>query len=470
MEQLAARSPAFARPAAVSVPSKWLALLATSLGIFMSSLDATIVNVAFPEISRSFPDATRATLSWVLNGYTIAFAALLIVAGRVADRYGRKRVFLSGLFLFTAASMLCGLAPGEQALIAARVVQGIGAAMIIPSSLALLLTAWPAEQRATAVGLWGAVAAVAAATGPSLGALIVDGPGWRWAFYINLPVGLGAAWLGSRVLAESRGATETGRLDLAGVALISVAMGALALGIVQGREWGWWSANTIASFAAAVGAVAAFLAQERRHPAPVVDLALFRVRSFAVANVAMFVFCVGFFSMLLGNVLFLTSVWEYSTLRAGLAITPTPLMAALVSVPAGKYAAKHGYRGMLFFGSVLAASATGWWVGGLGSDPAYAREYLLSAVILGAGVGLTFAHLSGAAVAALPPANFAVGSAVTQTFRNVGAMTGVALLVAVLGTPETEAAAASAFDDVFTLSAGGFALAGALTLFLARKR
>ena len=469
MEQLTARSPVLPIPGVIALPSKWIALIATSLGIFMASLDATIVNVAFPEISRSFPDASRANLSWVLNGYTIAFGALLIVSGRLADRYGRKRLFFSGLSVFTTASVLCGLAPDENFLIGSRVLQGVGAAMILPSSLALLLAAWPAEQRATAVGLWGSVGAIAAATGPSLGALIVDGPGWRWAFLINVPVGLAGAWLGSKVLRESRAQQEASRLDFVGVGLISLAMGSLALGVVQGRDWGWTSPAILASFATAIASIGLFIAQEARHPAPVVQLSLFRVRSFAVANVAMLAFGIGFFSMLLGTILFLTSVWDYSTLRAGLAVTPTPILAALTAGPAGKFASKHGYRGMLFVGSILAAAATSWFAFAVGSSPDYLREWFGPALILGIGVGLSFAHLSGAAVASLPPANFAVGSAVSQTFRNVGAMAGVALLVAVLGTPATVAESGDAFQNVFALSAAAFALSGVVALALARK-
>ena len=470
MEQLSARSPSIALPGVVAVPSKWLALLATSLGVFMASLDATIVNVAFPEISRSFPDATRAHLSWVLNGYTIAFGALLIVSGRIADRYGRKRVFFSGLAVFTVASLLCGIAPNEQLLVASRVVQGVGASMILPSSLALLLSAWPASERATAVGLWGSVAAIAAATGPSLGALIVDGPGWRWAFLLNLPVGLFAAWLGARVLRESRAERSETRLDIPGVALITVAMGTLSLGLVQGRDWGWTSPEVIGSLLAALVATTLFILQEARHPAPVVPLGLFRARSFAVSNLAMLAFGIGFFSMLLGTVLFLTSVWEYSTLRAGLAITPTPLVAAMLAGPGGRFAARHGYRGMLAAGSSLAAAATLWMALAVGGSPDYLREWFIPALVLGAGIGLTFAHLSGAAVAGLPPANFAVGSAVSQTFRNVGSMTGIAILVAVLGTPDTKAESMDAFETAFLVSSSAFALSAVIALGLARKR
>jgi EmrB/QacA subfamily drug resistance transporter len=474
MEQLSARRQPISVPVSAAtgsrVDAKWFVLLATSLGIFMGSLDATIVNVAFPSIGRTFPDASRASLSWILNGYTIAFAALLIVSGRMADRFGRRKVFFSGLAVFTAASVACGIAPTEDTLIAARVVQGAGAALMIPSSLGLLLAGWPTEQRATAVGLWGAVSALAAATGPSLGALIVDGPGWRWAFLLNVPVGMVTYLLGRTFLTESRNPEAESRFDVPGVVLISVTMGALALGIVQGREWGWDSARIIASFAVAALGVVAFVAQERRHAAPVVDLSLFRVPSFSIANVAMLAYATGFFAIFLSNILFLTSVWHYSTLRAGLAITPAPILAALLAAPSGRYAAKHGYRVVILPGAVLMVTAMLILATQVGSSPDYLRTWLPAAMILGIGIGLSFAHLSGAAVASLPPTRFGVGSAISQTARNTGAMIGVASAIALLGTPATTSEAMDAFHDIYFFAAIAFTICGLGAALLVPKK
>jgi EmrB/QacA subfamily drug resistance transporter len=406
----------------------------------------------------------------VLNGYTIAFAALLIVAGRLADRVGRRPVFFGGLAVFTFASVGCGLAPSEQALIASRVIQGAGAAMMIPSSLGLLLAGWPAAERATAVGLWGAVSALAAATGPSLGALIVDGPGWRWAFLLNVPIGLGAWALGRAVLTDSKNPDAESRFDIPGVVLISLTMGALALGIVEGREWGWSSGRIIGSFAVAAVSVALFLWQERRHAAPVVDLSLFKVPSFSIANISMLAYATGFFAILLGNILFLTSVWDYSTLRAGLAITPAPILAALLAAPSGRYAATHGYRRVIFPGSILMVTAMLYLAIFVDETPNYLTEWLPAAVILGMGIGLSFAHLSGAAVATLPPQRFAVGSAISQTARNTGGMIGVASLIAILGTPASTDAAMTSFHHVYFFAATMFAICGIGALALRPKR
>jgi MFS family permease len=243
-------------------------------------------------------------------------------------------------------------------------------------------------------------------------------------------------------------------------------MGALALGIVEGREWGWTSARIVASFAVAAVSVAAFIGQERRHVAPVVDLSLFRVPSFSIANVSMLAYASGFFAILLGNVLFLTSVWEYSTLRAGLAVTPAPILAALLAGPSGRFATRHGYRAVIVPGSALTVVGMVWLATMVGETPNYLREWLPAAVLVGTGIGLTFAHLSGAAVASLPPTRFAVGSAISQTARNTGGMIGVAVLIAILGTPASAAEAMDRFNYVYFYGAAMFATCGLGALVL----
>ena len=222
----------------------------------------------------------------------------MLAAGQLADRVGRRRIFFGGLLVFTASSVLCGLAPGVPALIGARVLQAVGAAMLGPASLALLLDSFPMAMRTMEVGLYGAMAALAVAIGPSLGSVIVQDANWRWAFLINVPIGVGA-WLGGRrVLAESRDAGAQGRPDAVGVVLLITAMGSLALAIVQGNEWGWHDGRVLGAFALAVPLCPW---RARTQPVPVVDPALFRVRSFAVANLATVLFTAAFFAALLGS-------------------------------------------------------------------------------------------------------------------------------------------------------------------------
>jgi EmrB/QacA subfamily drug resistance transporter len=310
----------------------WPVFAVTVAAAFMVALDLSIVNVAFPSIRRSFPEVSTATLSWVLAAYSVVFGALLLGAGRIADRSGRRRVFLLGLLIFTAGSLLCGMAPSAWLLIAGRIVQAVGAALLMPASLALLLSATAPAARAQAVAMWGGVSALAVATGPSLGSVLIDAGGWRWAFFVNLPVALVAGVAARRVVPDS---VIGGPVpDLVGVALLSAAVAALALAITQGGDWGWSSDRVIGAFAAAAVLAPIAIRRSARHEAPAIDLDVFRSRTVVLANAATFLYSVGFFGMLLANVLFLTSVWEYSTLEAGLAITRSRACPRSASAPA----------------------------------------------------------------------------------------------------------------------------------------
>jgi EmrB/QacA subfamily drug resistance transporter len=415
------------------VSRRWLVLLVTSLAVYMVMLDGTIANIAFPAIRRSFPTASLATLSWVLNAYSIVFASLLLSSGRVADLVGRRRIFFLGLLVFCAASALCGAAPTDGVLIAARAVQAIGASLMLPSSLALVLAEFPPSMRATAVGVWGAVGAVAAASGPSLGGLIVDRIDWRWVFYVNLPIGA-VAWLaGRRLLREARDDSATRWPDAVGVALVTLAVGALSLGIVEGTDWGWGDPRIAGALVAAAVLVPVVVLRALRHPAPVIDLALFRVRSFAVANVASVLFSTAFSAMLLAGVLFLTTVWHYSILEAGLAVSPGPLFAAAFAPPAGRLADRFGHRAVLVPGALVFALGIALYLTRVTAVPDYVGTWLVAACVTGAGVGLTLPTLGSSAAASLPAARFAAGSAVSNTSRQVGTVLGISLLVVVLG-------------------------------------
>jgi EmrB/QacA subfamily drug resistance transporter len=459
---------AMSAPALEAIPPRaWRVLAVTAAAAFMSFLDATIVNIAFPDIERSFGGTPVATLSWVLNAYAIVFAGLLIPAGRIADRVGRRRAFLTGLLLFVGASALCAAAPSAGALVAARAFQAIGAAVLIPTSLALVLPEFPVSRRATAVGVWGVAGAVAAATGPSLGGVLVDAAGWRWIFLVNLPVGLAAWAMGRRVLHESRDA-DARRPDAVGSLLVAGAVGLLALGLVEGPEWGWADARVIASFAVAAALLPLSVLRSLRHPAPAIDLTLFRVRSFAVANAGTLAFGAAFYAMLLCNVLFLTQVWGYSVVKAGLALTPGPLMAAAFAGPAGRLADRFGQRAVAAPGALVYAAGGLLFITGVGDSPAWVAEWLPATLLTGAGVGLTFPTLGGAAASSLPPARFAAGAAINATARQLGAVLGVAILIALLGTPASHAAALRAFDRGWAFIAIGGVLAAVAAACLGR--
>ncbi len=447
------------KPSDTSPAQAWKILAITSFAVFASALDTTILYVAFPDIQETFSGVSRADLSWAINAYTIVFAALLVPAGRLADRIGRKRVFFAGVVIFTVSSAFAGAAPSAALLIAARVVQAVGAAALLPSSLALVLGEFPRERRATAVGIWGAVGALAAATGPTLGALIIDAASWRLAFFVNLPVGALTILLGARLLRESKDADAAQRQDLIGIPLLIAGVGALALGIVQSDEWGWGGARTLAAFAVSAVILPLFILRSATYHSPALDLSLFRNRNFRMANLATASFGIAFAAMFFGTVLFLNNVWRFTILESGLLIAPGPLVAAVVAVPAGRAADRIGHRPMLVAGGLIFAAGNVWRVLGTDLNREVLELWLPTLILTGVGVGLTLPTLSSAAVHGLEPNRFAVGSAVNQTVRQLGAVLGVALVIALLGSP-SPAQLLDAFDRIFwLLAAGGVATA-----------
>lgn len=436
---------------------RWKVLVISSVAVFMSFLDVTIVNVAFPELEREFAESSRADLSWVLNAYNILFAALLVPAGRLADVVGRKRMFIAGVVVFLVASALCGIAGSVETLVAARLLQAVGGAILVPTSLSLLLPEFPASQRATATAIWTATGAVAAAVGPSLGGVLVDGGGWRWAFFVNLPIGIAALVPALRLLRETKETTSSRLPDLLGTVLLAAGVALVALGIVKGPEWDW-DGRVIGSVAAGLALVAVVVARSRTHAAPVFELSLFRLRSFAVANVGMFTFASAFYALLLCNVLFTTQVWGWSILQAGVAISPAPLMAALSAPVGGLLSDRFGQRFVAVPGGLLFAAGCLWFATAMDGSPDYVSDMLPGQLLTGSGVGLSFAAWGSAAVAELPASRFATGSAILGCVRQVAAVLGISILVAVL-----EAAAPAqvlgAFHDAWTL----MAIAGVVT-------
>src|SRR5262249_31720175 len=265
-----------------------------SLALFLVLLDTTILFVAFHGMRTTFAASSTAALSWILNAYTIVFGTLLVPAGRLADLYGRKRVFLIGVALFTLASALCGFAPSALALIGFRILQAIGAALLMPASLALILAAFPREKRSIAVSLWGAVGALAAAVGPSAGAYVVATLGWPWAFFINFPVGLAGLALSASRLSESKRGEQGALPDGPGILMLIAGVGAIALGVVKSSDWGWASAPTIAAIVGGLLILGGFVSWARKIEAPALDLTLFRDTNYRCANIATFVFSIAF--------------------------------------------------------------------------------------------------------------------------------------------------------------------------------
>ncbi len=459
-----------ARESPDAVPrSAWLALVATGLGMFLIGLDVSIVNVAFPELRAEFA-ASTASLSWVLNAYSILYAGLLIVAGRVADRVGRRKIFNLGIGVFMAASAAVAAAPSVGFLIAMRAVQGLGAAMVTPSSMGLVLAAWPVRRRATAVALWGAVFAVAVAVGPSLGALIIEALSWRWAFLVNLPLGIVVLRLGRTALSETVPDPDASRPDLLGAVLVTVATAAVAFGLAQGSDWGWTSTLVVASFPLSALALVGFMWRTLRHRDPIVPLSLFGIGSFRTASLALFTFSLGFFAFFLSMVLFLTGIWGYSILRAGLAITLGPATVAVVANVAGRLADRLGHRTVIVPGALLHAAGVSWWLWRLGPEPAFVTAWLPGLVLTGAGIGATIGILAAAGVSEVDSEHFSVAGAVTQTGRQLGGAIGLAIMVAILGEPVGLEESLSAFQRVFVYIAAMSVLTAVIATRIAPPR
>jgi EmrB/QacA subfamily drug resistance transporter len=432
-------------------------LTIASLATLATFLDTTILYVAFPDISATFDGTSASELSWVLNAYTIVVAALLIPAGKVADRIGHRRVFLAGSALFTAASVACGMAPTAETLIAFRVVQAVGAAALIPASLALVMHAFPREQIPKAVAIWGAAGAVAGALGPTLGAAIVEGLGWRWAFYLNLPVGLYTVVVGSRRLRESSDPV-TRIPSPVGVLLVTAAAGVSSYGVVESDRYGWLSTRTLLVLATGAITALVFVAHQRRTASPVLDLDLFGLRNFAWGNAAMVAFGVAFSAMFFGSILFLTQVWSWSVLEAGFGVAPGPALVALIAPRVGALAGRIGQRPILLTGGILYACGGLYRVVFLGSEIDYVRDYLPSMLLTGVGVAFCLPQLSSVVAQALPPNRIGIGGAALQAGRQLAGTFGVAITIAFLGTPAGLADALAAFDRIWWLIvAGGLA-------------
>lgn len=450
-------TPTLSAAATASTPasSPWPVFWVASVAVFLVSLDTTMLYAAFGALQAGFPGASAADMSWVLNAYTVLFAAMLIPAGGLADTHGRRRVFMLGVTLFIAASAACGLAGSVGWLIAARAVQAIGAALLTPASLALVLAAFPQSKRTVVVSLWGAVGGLAAAVGPSFGSLVVDTVGWQWAFYINVPLGAISIWRGAALLqSDKREEKREGahkRLDVVGMLLVIVGVGALALAIVQSESPRWARSELLMAAATGLVALAGFVLWARRTRDPLVDLRLFRHRTYTFVNLATFSFGIAFAIMFFGFFFYMTEVWHYSLPRAGLAITPGPLLVVATAIVSGRIAARTGHRPFLVGGALLYAASGAWFLFVPGTTPEYLTQWLPGVVMSGLGVGLVLPSLSGAAVNKLPADQYAVGSAVNQATRQIGSVLGVAITVLLLGHAGLERAD---FTPLYALHVG----------------
>ncbi|HVF33107.1 MAG TPA: DHA2 family efflux MFS transporter permease subunit [Acidimicrobiales bacterium] len=406
----------------------WATFAVCAVSSYIATLDMSIVNVAFPEIARSFPDVSRGSISWVVTAYSIMFGSLLVVSGRMADRVGRKRMLQTGLGAFAVGSVLCAMSPGLGMLVFGRAVQGVGGALMMPASLGLLLASFPESRRSQAMAWVGAAGALGVASGPTLGALLVSAFGWRSAFWVNVPVCAALVVVAARTVREpARSATP--RPDAAAAVLITLAVGSLVWGISRAEEHGWRNTTVLGLLVVSATLVAGVVWRTLRHPVPLLPPSLFSDRTFRVANVATFVFGAAFAANILNNVLFLRSIWSYSVVRAGLFSVLAPVVVAITSIIAGRVMSTVGFRTLLVAGQLVFAAVAVGQATLLDVGPAPWTRWLPLMLVLGISIGFTFPVLTASAVSTLAPAHFALGGAVNNTSRQVGSAVGVALVV-----------------------------------------
>ena len=434
--------------------SAWLTLAVVSVAVFMVAMELTIIALALPEIRASLPGSTPATLSWVVNAYSIMVAALLLLSGWLADRCGRRRIFCTGLVIFAAGSVAAGASNSIGMLIAARALQAVGGSMQYPAGLALLLTAFPRSRHQTAIGAWGAMGGLAAALGPTLGALLIEAFGWRAVFYINVPVALTALLLGARVLEETRG-DAAARVDVIGVPLASFGVGTVILGVVQGESWGWGAASTLGTFTAGAVMIAAFAVRSGRHPAPLFDLELMRIRSFVLGNLGSLFFALGFFALLVPLPSFIQEVWGWSVVETGLAYAVGPIVSFLVAPQAGRLADRIGNAPILTAGSACGAAGLLWLLLTTTTEPSLVK-LLVATVLVGVSAGTGFSQLVGAALRDVPSQRYAMAAAGRTTFFQLSVAFAIAVSFTIIGRPADMAGKLEAYKAVWMLCTCGY--------------
>jgi EmrB/QacA subfamily drug resistance transporter len=396
----------------------------------MAMLDNTVVNVALPTISEELGTGVSG-LQWIVDGYVLVFAALLLTGGIAGDRYGRKKMFLTGLTIFTVASVLCGLSQSTGQLVAARMLQGAGAALLMPGTLSIISVTFPPHERAKAIGLWAGMSAFALALGPTVGGLMVEHLGWQSVFFLNLPIGVVAFLVARRTVREST-SEITRELDLVGLILGSAALLSATYGLIEANQKGWTDPVIVASLAAAGVLLAAFLLFEMRSPKAMMPLRFFRIPAFSAGNTVAFSVSLGMFATFFFMSLYMQLIRGYTAFEAGVRFLPMTLMIIVTAPNAGRYASRHGSRIPMTYGLVLAGSGL-LFLSRLGVDTPY-WVLAITFVMMGHGIGATMAPMTAAVMNAVGPERAGLGSAMTNTSREVGGVFGIAPLGTILTT------------------------------------
>ncbi|HEY3107079.1 MAG TPA: MFS transporter [Gaiellaceae bacterium] len=453
---------------------KWLTLVAVAFGLFMIMLDNTIVNVALPSIQRDLHIGIS-ELEWVFNGYALTFGVLMLTGGKLADLLGRRFIFIVGLVIFGAASLACGLATSGGMLIGARVVQGVGSALMNPATLSIITATFPPRQRGMAIGIWAGVAAMALAIGPLAGGLITEHIGWNWIFFINVPVAVVAVLFTRLVVDESRDTSADQRLDLPGLLSSGIALFALTYALIEANNYGWTSARILGLFGLAAVSFAAFIVLELWQRNPMLDLSLFKNSTFAGANTVMLLVGLAMFGVFFYNSLFLQNVLGYSAVQTGATFLPMTVLIILVAPLTGKYSDRVGSRWLMGFGMVLLASSL-FIFSRLDASSTF-WNILPGLLVGGLGMAFVMTPTTAAAMGSVPVDKAGVGSAVLNSGRQVGGSLGIAVMGAIVlsevhgipGSPEYLDGFVTGYQHALVVAAL-IALAGAfLSIATVRK-
>jgi EmrB/QacA subfamily drug resistance transporter len=415
---------------------KWLTLGAVAFALFMIMLDNTVVNVALPSIQRDL-GLGLSELEWTVNAYALTFAVLMLSGGKLADRYGRKRIFLLGLLVFTLASLACGLATGGGMLIAARAVQGAGAALMMPATLGVITATFHPRERGLAFGIWAGVSAMALAIGPLVGGLLTEHVNWNWIFFINVPVGILGLVAGWFLIGESRDTSAVQRLDLPGLVVSAGSLFALTFGLIEANRYGWTSPTILGLFAAAAIGFVVFVLLELKQRTPMLDLSLFRNSTFAGANATAMLVTLAMFGVFFFMSLYVQRILGYSPVQAGAIFLPMTILIILVAPVSGKLSDRVGSRWLMGAGMTLTAGSLVVF-SRLGLDSGFWN--MLPGLLMGGfGMAMTMTPMTAAAMSAVPVDKAGVGSGVLNTFRQVGGALGIAVMGAILTSQSTSA-------------------------------
>jgi EmrB/QacA subfamily drug resistance transporter len=448
---------------------KWWTLLAVSFGLFMIMLDNTVVNVALPSIQRDL-NVDFSSLEWVVNGYFLTFAVLMLTGGKLADLFGRRRIFILGLVVFTLSSLACGLATNGETLIAARAVQGVGAALMNPATLSIITATFPPRQRGMAMGIWVGVSAVALALGPITGGLLAEHADWSWIFFINVPIGAFAILAARIVIKETKDTSLEQRLDLPGLASSGAGLLALTYALIEANAKGWTSPEILSLFGVAVVGFAAFIALERRQRAPMLDLSLFRNPTFTGANLTMLLVALSMFGVFFFVSLFVQNILGYSPVEAGASFLPMTLCIIFFAPVAGKLSDRIGSRLLMSGGMVLVAVSLVLF--SLLDETSSFWNLFPALLVGGAGMAMAMTPTTSAAMSSVPVDKAGVGSGVLNSSRQVGGSLGIAIMGAILGSyihvGPTSPAFPGQFVDGFQAAlhvAAGIAFAAAVVAY-----